>query len=202
MRRALVARGYDFEQQYRVERWRIDLALWPVALELERGFSMPHQNHTFREGTFGRKKYERLLSLLDRGWWVMTMLPPYITLWDEGVQLVVDFVEAARVGEGPNYVSVQQYRNHGHWMRTEGNYADGVLTMVGKEPAAPPVEVERLEGRTPCRIKMCGAPALIGSPHCEYHHPIFVARERAKLEAQQEARRRAHTQQEPPTSSS
>lgn len=202
MHEYLNERGYPFERQFRVDKWHIDLALWPVALELERGFSMPHQDGNHRDGTFGRQKYDRLLSLLDRGWWVMTMRPPYITLWDEGVQLVVDFLEAARAGVGPNYVSVQQYRNHGHWMRTEGNYADGVLTMVEKEPGAPPVKVERLESRTPCRLKMCGAPALIGSPHCEYHHPIFAAREQAKLEAQQEARRQAHNPPEPPTSSS
>lgn len=197
----LLERGYPFERQFRVERWHIDLALWPVALELERGWTMPHQDGNHEPDTFGRKKYERLLSLLDRGWWVMTMRPPYITLWDEGVQLVVDFVEAARAGEGPKYVSVQQYRHHGHWMRTEGNYADGVLTMVESEPAAPPVKVERLEGRTPCRLKMCGAPALPGFPHCEDHHPIFAERERVKLEAQQEARRQSHIQQEPPTAS-
>ena len=51
MQHALGRLGQQFEHQYRVERWHIDLALWPLALEIERGFSLPHQDCNYAPDT-------------------------------------------------------------------------------------------------------------------------------------------------------
>src|SRR3954471_18266521 len=105
MHERLVARGYDFKRQFRVDRWHIDLALPPLALELERGFWMPHDLESSGQGTVGGLKYERLLTLLDRGWYVMAMRPPYSVGWDTAPLLVVEYLEQIEAGVAPHYVA-------------------------------------------------------------------------------------------------
>ena len=180
MQHALGQLGQQFEHQYRVERWHIDLALWPLALEIERGFSLPHQDRNYAPDTFGGKKYSRLLSLFDRGWYVMAMRPPYLTGFDVAAQLVVDYLEQIRAGEAPRYVALTQYQHHGRWLRSEGTYEDGELKVVDKFEL-PPVSAPLGAGWRLCRLKMCGQAALIGEPHCADHYPIFAEEERAKL---------------------
>jgi hypothetical protein len=53
MHELLIQRGYPFERQYRVDRWRIDLALPPLGLEIERDFWLPHQLDSFEPDSFG-----------------------------------------------------------------------------------------------------------------------------------------------------
>lgn len=176
MHERLAALGYLFERQYRVDRWHIDLALPPLALELERGFSMPHDDCHYRSDSFAYKKYTRLLTLLERGWYVMTMRPPWIDGWDEAPQLVINYLKEIEAGTAPNYVSYQQYRHHGHWLKSVGTYEDCVLTVTNpwdNNPAPPrPAPGARL-----CRLKTCGSEAAFESPHCPDHTAIFAKRE-------------------------
>ncbi len=125
MYEALQDLGYEFERQHRVERWHIDLALWPLALEIERGFQLPHQDNNYAPDTFGGKKYSRLLSLLDLGWFVMAMRPPYQSGFDGAAQLVIDYLDRIKGGGAPRYVALQQHRNFGRWLRSEGTYTEG-----------------------------------------------------------------------------
>jgi hypothetical protein len=131
MEEALAALGYRFTPQLRVPPgWKIDLALQPLALEIERGFSLPHGDEHFAPDTYGGQKYTRLLTLLERGWHVMAMRPPWQTGFDVAAQLVIDYLDEVRAGEAPPYVALTQYRDHGRWLRSEGTYEDGVLTVV------------------------------------------------------------------------
>ena len=127
---ALCDLGYEFEHQHRVERWHIDLASWPLALEIERGFQLPHQHNRYEPDTCGGKKYSRLLSLFDRGWYVMAMRPPWKTGFEVAAQLVIDYLEQIGAGDAPRYVALRQYQHHGHWLRSEGTYEDGRLTVT------------------------------------------------------------------------
>ena len=193
MHRRLTALGYPFERQCRVNRWRIDLALPPLALELERGFGMPHENGSYAPDTFGGKKFARLLSLLDRGWYVMTMRPPWVEGWDEAPQLVINYLREIGAGTAPRYVSYQQHRHHEHWLKSVGTYEAGVLTVEDlwenkaftDQDRANFQAAVRAKGR--CRIKMCGDVAVAGLPHCAIHAKVFADREAmAGVEAQVE----------------
>ena len=181
MRVALREFGYEFEHQHRVERWHIDLARWPLALEIERDFQLPHDHHGYASDTRGGAKYTRLLSLLERGWFVMAMRPPYRTGFDVAAGLVVEYLLQIEAAEAPPYVALTQYQHHGRWLRSEGTYEDGELTVVDKFDLPPVVGHPIGAGWRLCRLKMCGQPALIGEPHCADHYPIFAEEERAKL---------------------
>lgn len=135
MEEALSRLGYNFTPQLRVPPgYKIDLAKQPLALEIERGFSMPHQDGNFRPDTYGGKKYARLLSLLGRGWYVMAMRPPWHTSFDEAAQLVVEYLDQIRGGEAPHYVALMQANGRSQWLRTEGNYEDGELVVGDRRP--------------------------------------------------------------------
>lgn len=128
---ALSSLGYRFIPQLRVDPgWKIDLALRPLALEIERAFQLPHQLHRYPPDTFGGQKYTRLLTLLDRGWHVMALRPPWQTGFETAAQLVIEYLEQIRAGEAPSYVALTQYRGYGSWQRSEGTYEDGALTVV------------------------------------------------------------------------
>lgn len=105
----LQARGFEFERQYRVERWHIDLVLKPLAFEIERSIGgLPHCLKSSRPDTYGSLKYQRLLTLLDQGWYVMAMYPPYIEGWDTAPDVVIDYLTQIKAGTAPHYVGVQQ----------------------------------------------------------------------------------------------
>lgn len=180
MYEALRNTGHEFERQHRVERWHIDLALWPLALELERGFQLPHQLDRYDPATKGGAKYSRLLRLLDRGWYVMAMRPPYLTGFDGAAMLVIDYLDQIKTGGAPHYVSLTQYQNHGRWLRSEGTYEAGQLSVVDRFRLPTVQRPEPGPARRLCRLKMCGRPAIPAEPHCEYHYPIFAEDEKAK----------------------
>jgi hypothetical protein len=143
MHRYLTKDGLDFERQFKVDRWRIDMARYPVALEIERGWFMPHEHEwqpiEFPEG----KKYRRLLTLIDRGWHIMAMRPPYVYGWGEAVQLVREYVDAVEAGSAPPYVCLRQKNNDGDWLRLEGTYSEGKLTVTEVDQVQPPRTEER-----------------------------------------------------------
>jgi hypothetical protein len=124
----------------------------------------------------------------------------YIEGWDEAVDLVIEYLDQIKAGTAPQYVAVDQYNNHEHWMRVEGTYSDGRLTVRNLPPnmvctvhgcenrskhlntPCPEHGGERFyqPGDRQCRLKRCGDVALPGSPRCARHAPIFIERERER----------------------
>lgn len=60
----------------------------------------------------------------------MAMRPPYQSGFDDAARLVIEYLLKIEAGEAPPYVALTQYRHYGRWLRSEGTYEDGRLTVV------------------------------------------------------------------------
>jgi hypothetical protein len=147
-----------FVPQYRVNQetpkryYFIDLARWPVAIEVEGGLRLPHHCQTFDPDMIGYHPYRRLLWLLSQGWHVIAVATPYPGTRDQWRALadqVLTYTLAVDSG-----VDVAPYmafiaRTDGEWLVTEGWLREGQLEVLKVPPPPWRKAPKRLVPETP-----------------------------------------------------